>query len=58
MIVFFDGKPIKEMEELPKIVAAVEVGKKVRIRLIRDGSPLDLDVTITEGRDETRELER
>jgi serine protease Do len=55
VIVSFDGKPIKEMEELPKIVAAVEVGKKVRIRLIRDGSPLDLDVTITEGRDETRE---
>ncbi len=55
VILSFDGKPIKEMDELPKIVAAVEVGKKVKIRLIRDGSPLDVDVTVTEGRDETRE---
>ena len=55
VIVSFDGKPIKEMDQLPRIVAATQVGKKVRMKLIRDGSPLDADVTIVEGRDETRE---
>ncbi len=55
VIVSFDGKPIKDMDQLPRIVAATEVGKKARIRLIRDGTPMEVDVTITEGKDETQE---
>ena len=52
VIVFFDGKAVKEMDQLPRMVAAVEVGKKVMVGLVRDGKPLDVAVTITEGRDE------
>jgi serine protease Do len=55
VIVSFDGKPIKEIDQLPRIVATAPVGKEARIRLIRDGSPVEVDVTISEGREETRE---
>ena len=52
VIVFFDNKAIKEMDQLPRMVAAVEVGKKVKVGLIRDSKPLEVVVTIAEGRDE------
>ncbi len=55
VIVAFNGTPIKEMEQLPKAVAAMEVGKKVKVKLLREGKPMELDVTITEGREEKRE---
>ncbi|OPY70501.1 MAG: putative periplasmic serine endoprotease DegP-like precursor [Syntrophorhabdaceae bacterium PtaU1.Bin034] len=53
VIISFDGKPIKEMDQLPRIVAGTEIGKKVRIGLIRDGKPKNVEVAITEGTDET-----
>jgi serine protease Do len=55
VIVSFDGKPIKEIDQLPRIVAATPVGKKARIRLIREGSPVEVDVTIAEGKEELQE---
>jgi serine protease Do len=55
VIVSFNGTPIKDMEQLPKLVAATEVGKRVKVRLLREGKPLDVDVTVAEGRDEKRE---
>jgi serine protease Do len=55
VIVSFDGKPIKEFDQLPRIVAATPVGKKARIRLLREGSPVEVEVTITEGKEETQE---
>ena len=37
MIVKFDGKPIKESRDLPKLVAATPVGKEVEVVIIRGG---------------------
>jgi serine protease Do len=37
VIVKFDGKPIKESRDLPKLVAATPVGKEVEIVVIRGG---------------------
>lgn len=37
VIVSFDGKKIKEMNNLPYIVASTQVGKKVKISIIRKG---------------------
>jgi len=48
VIVSFDGKEIKDMSELPYLVAATPVGKVVTVGVIRDGEPLDLSVTIGE----------
>jgi serine protease Do len=55
VIVSFDGKPIKEMDQLPRLVAATEVGKKVMVGLIRDGKAIQVQATVAEGREETRE---
>jgi serine protease Do len=37
VVVKFDGKDIKEMRDLPKIVADTPVGKDVEVRIIRKG---------------------
>lgn len=55
VIVSFDGHAIKEMEQLPKLVAATEVGKKVRIGLIRDGKSINVEVVVAELKEEKRE---
>jgi serine protease Do len=57
VIVSFDDKRIKEMDQLPRIVAATVVGKSVKVGLIRDGKPLEIEVTVAEGREETREAQ-
>jgi serine protease Do len=37
VILSFDGKKIDEMNDLPRIVAATPVGKKVKVVVLRDG---------------------
>ena len=46
VIVAFDGKPIKKMEELPRAVAATPVGKKVELEVIRDGKKKTLEIEV------------
>ncbi|HZV81635.1 MAG TPA: Do family serine endopeptidase, partial [Geobacteraceae bacterium] len=36
VIVEFDGKPVKEMNDLPRIVAATLSGREVKIKVVRD----------------------
>jgi serine protease Do len=55
VIISFDGHAIKEMEQLPKLVAATEVGKKARIGLIRDGKSINVEVVVAELKEEKRE---
>ena len=55
VVVSFDSHPIKDMEQLPKLVAATEVGKKVKLGLIREGKNLEVEVTVGELKDEKRE---
>jgi len=58
VIVSFDGHAIREMDQLPKMVATIEVGKRVKIGLVREGRPMEVEATIAEGRDEpVREAE-
>ena len=49
----FNGVEIKEMKELPIIVARTEVGKKVQVKIWRDKK--EITKTITLGRLETSE---
>ncbi len=51
IILEFDGKIINEMSELPKIVAATDVGKKVNVKIWRNQR--ELTKTIILGRLET-----
>lgn len=52
VIVSFNGKAIKEMDTLPKLVGATEIGKKAKVGIIRDGKSLEVEVVIGELKDE------
>ena len=53
IILEFDGEKIKEMKELPIIVAKTEVGKKVDVKIWRDKKEIIKKITL--GRLETSE---
>ncbi|RMF87442.1 MAG: DegQ family serine endoprotease [Nitrospirae bacterium] len=46
VIVEFDGKPVHKVEELPRIVAATPVGKKVEVVVLRDGERKTLKLKV------------
>jgi serine protease Do len=48
IIVSFDGKEIKEMNDLPIIVAGTPVGKTVEVKILREGKEVPLKVTVAE----------
>ncbi|MCG3171415.1 MAG: Periplasmic pH-dependent serine endoprotease DegQ [Pseudomonadales bacterium] len=48
----FDGKPIEESADLPHIVGLVKPGTRAQMRVIRDGKPVDLRITVGELADE------
>ncbi|MFA5180251.1 MAG: DegQ family serine endoprotease [Syntrophales bacterium] len=51
IIIAIAGKPIQDTHELLRIVAALPVGKKVVVRIVRDGQEKNLDVVIGERKD-------
>jgi serine protease Do len=54
VIISFDGKKVKEMNNLPSIVADTAVGKTVEIIVIRKGNEKRLTVKVGELKEETR----
>jgi serine protease Do len=46
IILEFDGKPIADMHELPRLAAVTPVGKKAVVKLFRNGKALEKTVTI------------
>ena len=52
VIVSFDGKDIKEMRDLPFVVASTPVGKTVNVEVVRKGERKNFDVKIGELKDE------
>jgi len=48
VIVEFDGKPVDEMEQLPRIVAGTPVGSKVEMKALRKGKKKSFTVEIGE----------
>ena len=46
MIVKFDGKDIKEMRDLPRVVADTPVGKQTPVMVIRKGKEETKTVTL------------
>lgn len=58
VILTFDGREINEMRELPRVVAATQVGKAVRVIVFRDGRTRTLSITLGRLEDtSTAELE-
>jgi serine protease Do len=48
VIVTFNGKPVSDEHELPQVVAGVPPGKKVDVKVIREGKEVSIPVTIGE----------
>ena len=46
IILDFNGREIVRMRDLPRFVAETAVGEKVRVRVLREGKELTLDVTL------------
>ena len=46
VIVRFDGKDVKDMEDLPKIVAATTPRSVVNVEIVREGSPKTLSIKV------------
>jgi len=51
IIISFDGKEIREMNDLPRMVAATPSGKSVAVRLIRDGKEETLTLVVEKMKD-------
>lgn len=52
IIVEYDGKPVKESNDLPILVARTPVGKKAQVKILRDRKEITLTVTVGELREE------
>ena len=54
VIIQFDGKPIRTLRELPRVVAETPVGKTVEVIVMRKGSEETVDVTLGRLEDSER----
>ncbi len=52
IIIEFNGTPIKEMNELPRLVAATPPGTKATVKVLREGKEKTLPITVTELKEE------
>ena len=52
VIIEFDGRKVNESNDLPTIVARTPVGKKVKVKVVREGKELVLSVAIGELKEE------
>ena len=48
----YNGKPIKEMNELPRLVAATPPGTKTTVKVLRNGKEMTFPITVTELKEE------
>ena len=48
VIVLFDGEPIDDMRELPRVVADTDVGKAVEVVVIRRGEQMEFSIELGE----------
>lgn len=52
VIIEYEGKKIKDMSDLPRLVANTPVGKKISMKILRDGKEQILAAKITEMKEE------
>jgi serine protease Do len=46
VIVEFDGRPVREMKDLPRLVAETPIGKSVKVKVVRDGKPTEITAEV------------
>ena len=52
VIVTFNGKPVRDHDDLPLMVADTTIGESVKVGIFRDGKPQEVSVVIGELRDD------
>lgn len=52
IIIEYNGQPIKEMNELPRLVAVTPPGTKTTVKVLRGGKEINLPITVTELKEE------
>ncbi len=52
VVVGFDGRDVGGAQVLPRLVGNTPSGKEVILRVIREGRPVDIKVTIREFRED------
>lgn len=57
IILSYNGEMIKEMSDLPRLVAETKIGEKVNVVVMRSGDKKDIAVTIDEMTEEEQALE-
>jgi serine protease Do len=58
IIISFNGKKIKEMDMLPRLVGGTEIGKQAKVGIIRDGKNIEVNVVIDELKEESVQASR
>jgi serine protease Do len=58
IVVSFNGKRIKEMDMLPKLVGSTEIGKEAKVGIIRDGKEIEVSIVVDELKDESLQASR
>ncbi len=53
IIIEYNGTPIHEMNELPRLVAATPPGTKATIKVLRNGKEISLPISVTELKEES-----
>ncbi|PWC89658.1 serine protease [Azospirillum sp. TSH100] len=56
VITAFNGGPLEQMRQLPRLVASTEIGRTVPLTLLRGGKAQSVQVTVGELRDEPQQL--
>ncbi|MCX5811737.1 MAG: DegQ family serine endoprotease [Proteobacteria bacterium] len=58
IIISFNGKKIKDMDMLPRLVGGTEIGKQAKVGIIRDGKNLEVNVVIDELKEESAQASK
>jgi serine protease Do len=53
IIIEYNGHPIEQMNELPRLVAATPPGTKTTVKVLRNGKEITIPITVTELKEET-----
>jgi serine protease Do len=52
VIIEFKGESVETFHDLPAMVAAIQPGEKVSLKILREGKEIDIEVTVDELKDE------
>jgi serine protease Do len=58
VVISFNGKQIKDMDTLPRLVGSTEIGKEVKVGIVRDGKEIQVSIVVGELKEESLQASR